>query len=176
MAENVLADGGEVGFEHPGGYAEYFLTEADRVQPLPADYPLDKAALVEPLAVAVRALHRLAPESHDSALLFGDGPLGLLALMLLRQAGIANVVVVGGRPGRLATALALGAVRTVNYHEAGDDLSSAIAASLAGPLPQCRRSQWIAGCPGGSHRARRPLRQDPGRRRLQHGARRFHLE
>ena len=33
VAENVLADGGEVGFEHPGAYAQYFLTEQAKVHP-----------------------------------------------------------------------------------------------------------------------------------------------
>ena len=55
VAENVLADGGEVGFEHPGGYAECLITEARNVHLLPADFPLATAALIEPLAVCVRA-------------------------------------------------------------------------------------------------------------------------
>ena len=47
VAENVLADGGEVGFEHPGGYAECFLTEARSLHPLPAGLGLETAALIE---------------------------------------------------------------------------------------------------------------------------------
>src|SRR2546423_1613786 len=35
VAENVWADGGEVGFEHPGGYGQYLLTEATNVQVIP---------------------------------------------------------------------------------------------------------------------------------------------
>ena len=54
VAENVLADGGEVGFEHPGGYGQYLLTEARNVHPLPEDFPPTTAALIEPLAVCVR--------------------------------------------------------------------------------------------------------------------------
>ena len=30
-ADNMLSVGGEVGFEHPGGYGEYFVTEADNL-------------------------------------------------------------------------------------------------------------------------------------------------
>ena len=42
VAENVQADGGEVGFEHPGGYGQYLLTDAANVHPLPGDFPLPK--------------------------------------------------------------------------------------------------------------------------------------
>ena len=83
VAENVLSDGGEVGFEHPGGYGEYLLTEAANVHVLPDDFPLPEATLIEPLAVAVRALRRLRLENRSSALVFGDGPIGLLILLLL---------------------------------------------------------------------------------------------
>ena len=65
VAENVLADGGEVGFEHPGGYGEYLVTEARNVQRLPADFPLAKAALIEPLAVTVRGMRRLRLERPE---------------------------------------------------------------------------------------------------------------
>jgi len=63
VAENVLSDGGEVGFEHPGGYGEYFLTEASKVRVLPDDFPLVSAVLIEPLAVSVRGMRRLREAS-----------------------------------------------------------------------------------------------------------------
>jgi threonine dehydrogenase-like Zn-dependent dehydrogenase len=84
VAENVLSDGGEVGFEHPGGYGQYFLTEANNVYPLPVDFPLAVAALIEPLAVCVHASRRLRLEDRRSALVLGDGPIGLLMLLLIR--------------------------------------------------------------------------------------------
>ena len=34
VAENVLSDGGEVGFEHPGGYGQYLLTDTANVRVL----------------------------------------------------------------------------------------------------------------------------------------------
>jgi len=126
VAENVLADGGEVGFEHPGGYGQYLLTEACNVQILPADFPLAVAALIEPLAVSVRGMRRLRLEDKRSALVFGDGPIGLIVLMLLRRAGVEDIVTVGGRPGRLALALELGAAQTLNYRQVGDDWPAAV--------------------------------------------------
>ena len=135
VAENVLSDGGEVGIEHPGGYGEYLLTEAANVHVLPDDFPLPEATLIEPLAVAVRALRRLRLEDRSSALVFGDGPIGLLILLLLRHAGVENVVVVGGRAERLATTSELGAARTLNYHQASRDLAGAVRAACDGPFP-----------------------------------------
>jgi threonine dehydrogenase-like Zn-dependent dehydrogenase len=126
VAENVLADGGEVGFEHPGGYGQYLLTESRNLHLLPDDLPFHDAALVEPLAVSVRALRRLAPEGHPSTLIFGDGPIGLLILMLLHWAGATDIVLVGGRTGRLTAARRIGASQTLNYHALGADLAGTV--------------------------------------------------
>ncbi len=126
VAENVQADGGEVGFEHPGGYGQYLLTEARNVCPLPAGFPPATATLIEPLAVCVRALRRLRVEDAGPVLIFGDGPIGLLTLLLLTTRKIDEVVMVGGRPRRLSVARELGAARTINYHDAGTDLIHAI--------------------------------------------------
>ena len=138
VAENVLSDGGEVGFEHPGGYGEYLVTEAHRIQVLPPGYPLWAAALIEPLAVTVRAARRLrlpgmgqASEAgqrlgEGSALVLGDGPIGLLMVALLRRAGIEQVVLAGGRAARLALGRKWGASETLSYHEMGEDLVSGI--------------------------------------------------
>jgi threonine dehydrogenase-like Zn-dependent dehydrogenase len=133
VAENVLSDGGEVGFEHPGGYAPYLLTEARNVYPLPDDYPLARAALIEPLAVMVRALRRLRLEDRRSALVLGDGPIGLLAVMLLKASAVAEIVLVGGRDPRLELGCQLGATAAVNYH-ASTNLAKAIHAASPAPF------------------------------------------
>jgi len=126
VAENVLDDGGEVGFEHPGGYAEYLVTDAARLQIPPDDFPLATATPIEPLAVAVRARRRLRPDAGDPALILGDGPIGLLMLQLLVREGDRHVVMVGGREPRLALAAELGVAQTLNYHHLGGDMAVAI--------------------------------------------------
>ncbi len=132
VAENVVRDGGEVGFEYPGGYAEYFLTEAANVLPLPEGMCAAEAALIEPLAVCLRGLRRHRLEDANSAVIFGDGPIGLLFLMLLVRAGVRHIVLAGGRPDRLALAKRLGAHATVNYHAAGNTLTTAVEQALGG--------------------------------------------
>lgn len=125
VADNVWPDGGEVGFEHAGGYGECFVTEAANVRTLPDSADPVTAALIEPLAVAIRGLRRLrvsleaVPRSASNALIFGDGPLGLILVMLLRRAGV-EVTLVGGRPTRLAVAGELGAAKLINYHQIGN--------------------------------------------------------
>lgn len=126
VAENVWADGGEVGFEHPGAYAECFLTEARLVRPLPEGLRPDVAALVEPLAVCVRACRRLRVAGEPGALVFGDGPIGLMMLLLLREAGVRQVAVAGGRDDRLQRALGLGAAAVANTLAAGPDALQAV--------------------------------------------------
>lgn len=135
VAENVRADGGEVGFEHPGGYGQFLITEARNVHRLPADFPMDVAALIEPLAVSVRALTRLRLADRRSALVMGDGPIGLIATMLLKQAGVERIVMVGGRGERLAVAGDLGASATVNYHDLCGPLAGGIAARAGRDFP-----------------------------------------
>jgi 2-desacetyl-2-hydroxyethyl bacteriochlorophyllide A dehydrogenase len=127
VAENVWADGGEVGFEHPGGYAQYLITEAANVQVLPDDFALTTAALIEPLAVCVRATRRLGAVS-GTVLVFGDGPIGLLTTALLQRSGVADIVLVGGRDQRLSVARDFGARVTLNYHSLKGDLADEIRA------------------------------------------------
>jgi threonine dehydrogenase-like Zn-dependent dehydrogenase len=134
VADNVLADGGEVGFEHPGGYAQYFLTEASNVLALPANFSLAVATQIELLAVCVRALRRLRLESRESALILGDGPTGMLMLVLLKAEGVEKITFVGGRSARLDLARQFGATTILNYHEVGNDLAGAIAASPDAPF------------------------------------------
>lgn len=115
VAENVLADGGEVGFEHPGGYGEYLLNEASNVHVLPDDYPMDVAALIEPLAVSVRGLSRLRKDMRGPVLIIGDGPIGLITSMQLCRNGV-DVMLVGGREERLQIAREIGVTKCMNYH------------------------------------------------------------
>ena len=135
VGENVLDDGGEVGFEHPGGYGQFLLTEAKRLRALPDDFPLPAAALIEPLAVCVRGLRRLDPQDRGGAIVLGDGPVGLILVMLLRRAGVGPILLVGGRPGRLALGSAAGAAATLNYHQVEGDLAEAVCRAAGGPAP-----------------------------------------
>ena len=135
VAENVLADGGEVGFEHPGAYGEYFLTEAHNIHPLPDHFSMTTAALIEPLAVVIRAVKRLRLSNSRRVLISGDGPIGLLALMLLRSVGVEQIAMIGGRSGRLDLARDLGAAVTFNFTEFADNLIPSVQEHFGAAVP-----------------------------------------
>jgi 2-desacetyl-2-hydroxyethyl bacteriochlorophyllide A dehydrogenase len=117
----------ETGFTHPGALAERLAVPARLVHRLPADRPLEAAALLEPAAcVASGLLEAGMPLPGMRVAVVGDGPLGLLALLLLQTASPAELVLVGGRPARSALGPGCGATRVV----AADDPAGL--AALAG--------------------------------------------
>ncbi len=132
VAENVLAAGGEVGFEHGGGYGQFLITDAANVHVLPDDFDLIAAALVEPTAVCVRGLNRMRADAADPTLIMGDGPIGLICTALLAAKGRRDITVLGGREKRLALARELGAGLTINYHSLGADLTGGIDEACGG--------------------------------------------
>ncbi len=119
VGDNIIAPGVEVGFERPGGYAQYFVTPAARLHCI-EDVPWHLAVLAEPLAVCLRGLRRLDVQDRASAVVLGDGPIGLLMVAGLRRAGVHRIALVGGRAHRLEVADALGACTTLDYHTTPD--------------------------------------------------------
>jgi threonine dehydrogenase-like Zn-dependent dehydrogenase len=100
----------ETGFTHPGALAERVVVPAGLVHALPPDRPIATAALIEPAAcVATGLLEVGMPAAGSRVAVVGDGPLGLLAVALLRLTSPAELVLVGSRERRMALAPALGA-------------------------------------------------------------------
>ncbi|EIW87271.1 alcohol dehydrogenase GroES domain protein [Coniophora puteana RWD-64-598 SS2] len=77
-----------------GGLAEYIVVDAYHVHPLPHGFPLDVAALLEPLAVASRAVRRSGFKSSDTILISGGGPIGILILKVLRSTEPDTIIVI----------------------------------------------------------------------------------
>jgi L-iditol 2-dehydrogenase len=64
-----ICDGLKVrGFQAPGCAQEWFITEADKVIPLPASFTFEQGALVEPVAVAVHSTARAVRLMKSGAL------------------------------------------------------------------------------------------------------------
>jgi 2-desacetyl-2-hydroxyethyl bacteriochlorophyllide A dehydrogenase len=134
VAENVLSDGGEVGFEHSGGYGEYLVTEAANLHLLPESFPPHVAALIEPLAVCLHGVRRANLDHCGSVVVLGDGPIGLMMLMLLKSLGVTQVDLIGGCEVRLRIAAELGADSVSDYRSGpgpltGDGYSAIVEAS-----------------------------------------------
>jgi len=121
VGDNIMPDGSEVGFELPGGYASHFITRAENLVILPNSVNTGHSTLIEPLAVCLRGFNKvkeaLLSGTPADVLIFGDGPIGLLQIMLVRQAGAGKITVVGGRESRLTLAKSVGADIIVNYRE-----------------------------------------------------------
>jgi alcohol dehydrogenase len=115
-----------------GGYADYLHVPAEGiVHRIPDTVPWDTAALVEPLAVSFRAVHRGRVAPGDTVVVIGPGPVGLLIAAAAKIAGASRVVMVGTRQNRLDLARRFGTDATVNSREV-DDVKSAVSQELGG--------------------------------------------
>ena len=104
-----------------GGYADYLLVPAEAISHrVPESIPWDTAALVEPLAVSFRAVHRGRVTEGDTVAVIGPGPVGLLISAAAKIAGASRVVMIGTRQNRLELARRFGADATVNSREVAD--------------------------------------------------------
>ena len=77
----------EVGvMRYNGAYASFVALPASFVHPVPAEQDIRKYAIVEPLAVCHKAIHRLHPTKRiRKVAIFGAGPIGNLCAQLLLQ-------------------------------------------------------------------------------------------
>ncbi len=120
-----LARGRQLGVNIPrsvepglwGGYSEYlFVPREAIVHRLPGELPWNVAALVEPLAVACRAIMRGRVGPGDRVVVIGPGPIGILLVAAARSAG-ASVLIVGTRASRLERAARFGADALVSLRD-----------------------------------------------------------
>lgn len=91
-----------------GALAQYMRFPARAAHVVPPTVALPDAALIEPTAVAYRALKRLAPAPGERVLVIGGGTLGYLATALLAGAYGADVSVLTDRKERRRRVDALG--------------------------------------------------------------------
>lgn len=96
-----------------GGMSEYLVVEKDMVRVLPGTLPLRRAALAEPLAVALHAIVVAGGVAGKRVLVSGSGPIGLLAAAAALAKGAAEVVATDVLTGPLERARALGVHGTV---------------------------------------------------------------
>lgn len=100
-----------------GGFTTRFIAHENWVHVLPEGLSYEEGALMEPLSVAVHAVKKSGLTMGQRAAIFGDGPIGLLILMLANLAGAEKVFLVGARPSRLEVGHQLGADKAINNFE-----------------------------------------------------------
>lgn len=96
-----------------GGMSEYLVLELGMIRPLPDGLPLRRAALAEPLAVALHGITVAGGVEGKDVLVSGSGPIGLLSVAAALALGAREVVATDMLPGPLARAQQIGASRTI---------------------------------------------------------------
>ena len=100
-------------YRRNGAFAEYVTVPRQILYRLPDELSFARAAMVEPVSVAVHAVGRTRIRLNDTAVVVGAGMIGLLLLQALRAAGCSQIIVVDVAPGRLELARRLGATATL---------------------------------------------------------------
>lgn len=115
MCRNMWDD--VIGLSLEGGLAPFVSVPGRTVHCLPEGVDLAHAALVEPLAVALRTVRNSGFAIGEDAVVFGGGPIGLLVTSVLRAAGAAAITLVEPTPARRELALRQGATTVLDPNE-----------------------------------------------------------
>lgn len=91
------------------GMAEYVVSPAENVYPLPDSLDLRTAALTEPVACCLHGMDQLDIKQGDTVALIGMGAIGTIMLQLIKNAGAGKIVVLETNEEKRALALELGA-------------------------------------------------------------------
>jgi L-iditol 2-dehydrogenase len=143
-----------------GGFAEYvrampWIVERGMVA-IPDDVSFEEATFVEPVNTCLKAIEKARIAAGETVLVIGQGPIGLLLMMLARLAG-ATVVTSDPMPERRAASLRLGAQaavdpvtqRLTDEVRAHSEGRGADAVLVAVPLPAAVADGLAAARPGG---------------------------
>lgn len=101
-----------------GAFSRYTNLPARMLRVLPAGLDLKTASLVEPASVAWHAVSRAGDVRGKTAMVIGSGPIGALAVAVLKRAGAARIVAVDMHRRPLEIAQAVGADEVLAAGEA----------------------------------------------------------
>lgn len=103
-----------------GAYAEYIVIRPDLVRKIPDILTDEEATLIEPAAVALRAVRHSGIKIGDKVLIAGAGIIGVLCALFARRAGASYIAITETNSARREQALKFGYVDDV--FDAKDDL------------------------------------------------------
>jgi (R,R)-butanediol dehydrogenase / meso-butanediol dehydrogenase / diacetyl reductase len=130
VCPHAVSNGVGLGTGRSGGYAQRMLVDETMLFALPDEVDDRAGTLVEPLAVAVRALERAALGRDEPVAVLGAGPIGLLMSLVLREEGHERFVLVSRNHGRADRAAALG-LPTLSLADAEHGVLEALGAAPA---------------------------------------------
>lgn len=96
---HMCPDATHIGYERPGGFAEYVVVPAEAVRQdavigLPEGMPYEEAAMVEPLSCCINGQEYLNIRAGDTVVVIGAGPIGSMHLMLAKAADADKTIMV----------------------------------------------------------------------------------
>jgi L-idonate 5-dehydrogenase len=101
-----------------GAFSRYVNLPSRMLRTLPAGIDLRTAALIEPASVAWHAVARAGDVAGKTALVIGSGPIGALAVAVLKRAGASRITAVDMHDKPLDIAQAVGADHVINAGDA----------------------------------------------------------
>jgi (R,R)-butanediol dehydrogenase / meso-butanediol dehydrogenase / diacetyl reductase len=118
------------GIGRQGAYAESVAVPASMLRRLPATVSDADGALIEPLAVAIRAIKVSGATPDEPVCVLGAGPIGMLTAAALRARGFSRIAAVEPIPGRRAAMQRLGVAAV-----APDEAMTSVPSLLDGEPP-----------------------------------------
>lgn len=100
-----------------GAMARYLFVKRAMVRPLPGGVSLKSGALAEPLAVAMHGVKLAGDIKGKSVLITGAGPIGLLMVAAVKDAGAKHITITDVFDEPLSRATSLGANKTINISQ-----------------------------------------------------------
>ena len=97
-----------------GCYAEYMQMPERHVFRLPDNLSMDEGALIEPASIAYDAFRGVTLTEKDTAVVYGTGAIGMVAVWLAKYYGAGEVILVGRSEEKLAVGLQIGADHVIN--------------------------------------------------------------
>ncbi|MGB4439378.1 MAG: alcohol dehydrogenase catalytic domain-containing protein, partial [Sedimentibacter sp.] len=105
-----------LGIDVDGAMSEYALVDESVLFKVDDNVSDKVAALIEPLAVIVRAIHQSGFKFLDSTVVMGAGPIGIITAIVLKHAGASKIIISDLDYSRLELCKELG-FRTVHVKE-----------------------------------------------------------
>lgn len=98
-------------YRQNGAFAEFVTIPHYIAYHLPEGLSFEKAAMVEPVSIAVHAVSRSPVTLNDTAVVVGVGMIGLFIVQILREAGCSQIIAVDLDPNKFDLARQFGATQ-----------------------------------------------------------------
>lgn len=134
---NLCLNGGLLGRDLDGVFAEYLAVPETFLHPLPESVPPDDAPVIQVLGTCVHAQTQFSIFPGDTAVVIGLGVTGFLHLQLLRARGITSIVAVTRSKWKQEMARGWGATAAVGPEAAAEAVAETSDGKGAAVVVEC---------------------------------------